>query len=326
MYGMLQTALRPYCMNRASVFEWHKRFKEARESVRDDEWCGRSNEVRTRELIGQTKNFMNKDRRVSKETISAQFNVSVGTVYTIIREEMKMRKICARFVTRVLREDLTERRFHDSREMVELFYSDPEVLGALVTCNKSWIYCSDLETKRQNPQRKHAGSPRLKKTRQSKSIHKFLMIPFFDSTDMIYMHWFLTGQTVNEEYYVEVLRSSGRDSVGRGQHSPNRVSGISTKTIHQSLSQTIWPRWASRQFFTLPIVQALFPVTFGYYQSSRKNLEVVDMRKLRRWKRLWRKSSTRSHKRTSMWPSTSFWNVTTSALQLEKIKSKGTRF
>ena len=40
-------------MNRASVFEWHKRFKEARESVRDDERCGRSNEVNTPEFIGQ---------------------------------------------------------------------------------------------------------------------------------------------------------------------------------------------------------------------------------------------------------------------------------
>ena len=32
------------------------------------------------------------------------------------------------------------------------------------------------------------------------------MIPFFDSTGMIYMHWVPTGQTVNKEYYVEVLR------------------------------------------------------------------------------------------------------------------------
>ena len=32
-------------MNRASVFEWHKRFKEGRESVGDDERCGRSKEV-----------------------------------------------------------------------------------------------------------------------------------------------------------------------------------------------------------------------------------------------------------------------------------------
>ena len=40
-------------MNGASAFEWHKRFKEGRESVRDDERCGRSKEVNRPELIGQ---------------------------------------------------------------------------------------------------------------------------------------------------------------------------------------------------------------------------------------------------------------------------------
>ena len=95
----------PSCMNPASVFEWHKRFKEGRESMRDDERCGRSKEVRTPELIGQIKNFMDKDRRVSIETISSQFDVSVGTVHTIICEELKMQKICVKFVPRVLRED-----------------------------------------------------------------------------------------------------------------------------------------------------------------------------------------------------------------------------
>ena len=50
---MLQTAFGASCMNRASVFEWYKRFKEGRESVRDDERCGRSKEVNRPELIGQ---------------------------------------------------------------------------------------------------------------------------------------------------------------------------------------------------------------------------------------------------------------------------------
>ena len=72
--------------------------------------------------------------------------------------------------------------------------------------DESWIYCYDPETKRQSSQWKHAGFPRPKKARQSKSTHKPLMIPFFDSTGMIYMHWVPTGQTVNKEYYVEVLR------------------------------------------------------------------------------------------------------------------------
>ena len=52
-YGMLQIAFQPSCMNRASVFEWHKTFKEGRESVMEDERCGRSKEVNTPELIGQ---------------------------------------------------------------------------------------------------------------------------------------------------------------------------------------------------------------------------------------------------------------------------------
>ena len=107
-------------------------------------------------------------------------------------------------------------------------------------------------------------------------------------------------------------------------YSSNRVSGISTRTLHQSttlsLSQTIWTRWASRQFLILPIVETLLPVTFSYSLSS----EAVVMRQLRRWKRLWRRSLTRSHKRTSMRPSRRCWNGTTSALQPEETTSKGT--
>ena len=181
-YGMLQTAFGPSCINRASVFEWHKIFKEGRESVRDDERCGRSKEVNTPELIGQ---------------------------------RLKVR------------DRVTMLRFKGS---------------------------------------------------------------------------------------------SGRYSVGRGQHSSNLVSGISTRAIHQSTTPSL-SRWTSRHFLTLPSVQTLLLVTFGYSLS----LEAVVMRQLRRWKRLWRRLLTRSHKRISMGDSRSCWNGTTSVLQGEDITSKGTR-
>ena len=95
---------------------------------------------------------MDKDRRASIETISAQFDVSEGTVHTIIRDELKMRKICAKFVPRVLRENQKERRCHVSMEMVKLINSDPAVLDALMTCDESWIYCIDPEISRQSSQ------------------------------------------------------------------------------------------------------------------------------------------------------------------------------
>ena len=40
-----ETAFWSSCMNLASVFEWHKRFKEGRESVRDGERCERIEKV-----------------------------------------------------------------------------------------------------------------------------------------------------------------------------------------------------------------------------------------------------------------------------------------
>ena len=205
-YGMLQTAFGASRMNRAWVFEWHKRFKEGRESVRDYERCGRSKEVRTPELIGQIKKFMDKDRCVSIETISAQFDVSVGTIHPIIREELKMRKICTKFVPRVLREDQKEKRCQDSREIVELI---------IFRSRSSW--CSgDLRWKldlllwpRDQETEFPVDACWLSQTQegQTEQIHpQTFDDPFFDSTGMIYMHWVPIGQTVNKEYSIEVLR------------------------------------------------------------------------------------------------------------------------
>ena len=52
MYGILQAAFQPSCMNWASVYAWHKRFNEGRKSVRDYERCRRSKDVNIPELMG----------------------------------------------------------------------------------------------------------------------------------------------------------------------------------------------------------------------------------------------------------------------------------
>ena len=182
-YGMLQTAFRPSCMNRTSVFECYKRFKEDRESVRDDERCGRSKEVNTPELIGQR----------------------VGVSYYVevlkeVQEEIPSEEACTLQIGSV------------------------------------------------------AFPPG-----QCTSPHNSILV---------------TGY----------LTKMGIKTVRHHPYSPD-----------------------------------LAPC--GYSLSS----EAVVMRQLRRWKSLWRRSLTRSHKRTSMRPSRSCWNGTTSALQPEEITWKGTR-
>ena len=51
--GGVRKSVHQSLLAKGSVFERHKRFKEGRESVRDDERCGRSKEVSTPEFIGQ---------------------------------------------------------------------------------------------------------------------------------------------------------------------------------------------------------------------------------------------------------------------------------
>ena len=64
--------------------------------------------------------------------------------------------------------------------------------------------------------------------------------------------------------------SSGRNSVGRSQHSSNRVSDIFTRTMHQSttpsFSQTLWPRWAVPQ---PPYSLDLAPYDFWLFPKFR---------------------------------------------------------
>ena len=171
-------------------------------------------------------------------------------------------------------------------------------LGKKGPCDESWIYCSEAETKRQCSQWQHAGYPRPKKTRQSKSTYKLLMISFFYSTGMIYMHWVPTGQIINREYYVEVLREF-RKRFRRKRPALFKSSQWhfhqDNAPVHNSILVTDYLTKIGIKTVPQPppIVQILLPVTFAYSLSS----EAVVMRQLRRWKRLFRRSLTRWNKR-----------------------------
>ena len=174
---MLPTALGASCMNPASVSEWHKRFKEGRESVREAERCGRSRDVRKPELIGQKKNFMDRERRVSIETISAKFDVSVGTVHAIIPRNWR----CGRFA-RSLSQGCSEKIRKKDVVMTAGSGRADQFRSRSSWCSGDVQWKRDLqlwpETTSQSSQWKHAGSPRPKKARYSKSTHKLLTIPF----------------------------------------------------------------------------------------------------------------------------------------------------
>ena len=220
-----------------------------------------------------------------------------------------MRKICAMFVPRVLREIRKTLSWHQGDGRADQFTScSPWCSGDLRWKLDLLPWPRDQET--EFP----VEACWLFQTEegQTEQIHPHTFEdPFFFTV----LAWFtctgfpLDRQSTRNTMFI-FYGSLGRYSVGRGQHSSNRISGISTGTMQQYttpfLSQIIWPRWTSREFHSLSIVQTLLPVSFGYSVSS----EAVVIRQFMRWKRLWRRSLTCSHKRTSMGPSRSCCNGT----------------
>ena len=71
-----------------------------------------------------------------------------------------------------------------------------------MTGDESWAY----ETKQQSSQWKGPTSLRPKKGRQARNKTKVMLLAFFDSEGVVYHEYAPDGQTINKEFYVELLR------------------------------------------------------------------------------------------------------------------------
>ncbi|VVC36211.1 Transposase, type 1 [Cinara cedri] len=76
----------------------------------------------------------------------------------------------------------------------------------VITGDESWCYGYDPETKQQSSQWKTPASPRPKKARQVRSNIKTMLICFFDVRGVVHSEFVPPGQTVNQAFYLEVLK------------------------------------------------------------------------------------------------------------------------
>ena len=119
------------------------------------------------------------------------------------------------------------------------------------------------------------------------------MIPYFDCTGMIYMHWGPTGQTVNKEYYVEVLREFRKRFLEKRpalfKSGPWNFLQDNAP-VHNSILVTDYLTKMGIRTVRHPLYGPdLAPCDFCLFPKA------VVMRQLRRWKRLWWRSLTCLH-------------------------------
>ena len=177
-------------MSRSQIFEWHKRFLEGREIVEDDERSGRPVTSSTDENIKIINEIVRNDRRLSVRMMSDITNIDRETIRKILTEDLQMTKVCAKMVPKNLTCEQKMNRKDICSDIMERFTDDPELISKIITCDETWIFQYDPETKRQSMHWKTPTSPRVKKARMSKSKLKVMLIVFFDINGIIMIEWY----------------------------------------------------------------------------------------------------------------------------------------
>lgn len=193
-------------LSRTQAFEWHRRFREGRESAEDDERSGRPVTSRTDENIKKVSAAVRANRQQTICQIAESVGISEATCQRILTKDLNMHRVCQHIVPRMLSEDQKGIRMEMAGDLITAVDKDPSLLGRIVTGDEKWCFLYDPQSKRASATWKSPQSPRKQKFRQDRSKGKVMLEVFFDIQGIVHLEFIPEGRTVNKELYVEILR------------------------------------------------------------------------------------------------------------------------
>ena len=116
-----------------------------------------------------------------------------------------MKCIVAKFIPKILLPEQKEHHVAVANDLFQTSTNEPDFLKKVITRDELWVYGCDPVTKAQSSQWKLHGSPRPKKAQQSHSKIKTLLTVFFDWEGVVHHEYAPPSQTINKEYYLNVL-------------------------------------------------------------------------------------------------------------------------
>ena len=126
---MLTTAFGEQCLSRARIFEWHKRFKEGRDTVDDNPRSGRPTTSKTDDCVVRVQEMIRANRRLTIRELSVEVGVSYGTCQAVLTQDLYMRRVAAKFVPRILTAEQKEWRLSVTTNVLQEAESDENLMG-----------------------------------------------------------------------------------------------------------------------------------------------------------------------------------------------------
>ena len=120
MFAMLNTAYGDVAMKRATCFRWHKCFKNGRLSVEDDERSGRPS------TSTDDPHIVEGASELTVRELAEECGNSIGSCHHILTEELKMHRVAAKFVPRLMTSDQQAHRVQVCQDLLDYSKNDKE--------------------------------------------------------------------------------------------------------------------------------------------------------------------------------------------------------
>jgi len=210
IHQRLQRAYGSVCMGASSVRRWVKHFKDGNTSIQDEPRSGRPRTASTERNKERVDEIIHDDRRVTVDTIARTLGIGHNAVQEMI-ESLGYRKVCARWVPRLLTEDHKGQRKAITSELLQRYrHEGDDFLLRIVTGDESWFHHFEPETKRQSMEWHHLHSPSKKKAKTVPSAAKVMGTVFWDAEGLILAEFLERGQTITAARYVQTLHKLRR--------------------------------------------------------------------------------------------------------------------
>ncbi len=151
---------------------------------------------------------MNQDSHISIDYIAIILDISHGSVYTILKQHLRLRKISSRWVPHQLTQEQRQRRVNICLENLQKFENGTWRLCDIVTGDETWIYHRKIKSKQDSKAwvSKEEGPPT--QIRRQLFEEKTMFVIFFMTNGSILLHQVPSGISINALYYRDACLKS----------------------------------------------------------------------------------------------------------------------
>ncbi|GFS33285.1 HTH_48 domain-containing protein [Nephila pilipes] len=127
-------------MGVTQIKEWFNRFKDGRTSAESEQRCGRPQTARSAANVERVRNLVMADHRLTVWEIAEEVVVSKDSAYAILRENLNMNRVAAKFIPKLLSPEQKDLRFDVAQDLLDTANTDPGFLNTVITGDESWVH------------------------------------------------------------------------------------------------------------------------------------------------------------------------------------------